>query len=202
MRRRRGPTRDGVATVGRVVPRTLIAERTQSLGVTTTASLPEDGPSRVRPAERADLLAIYRIEKASFPQPWPYEVFDRFLGEPGFLVATEGDAVVGYVVADVVPNHGRAFGHVKDLAVHPERRGEGYGRRLLAHALTRLAEGDATSVKLEVREDNEPAQNLYRDFGFQRLRRVERYYDDGDDAFVMVRALDDWGRRDRDYGAE
>jgi ribosomal-protein-alanine N-acetyltransferase len=108
--------------------------------------------------------------------------------------------VVGYVVADVVPNHGRAFGHVKDLAVHPEARGEGWGRRLLAHALTRLAEGDATSVKLEVREGNEPARNLYEDFGFQTLRRVQNYYDDGTDAFVMVRDLDDWGRRDRDYG--
>jgi ribosomal-protein-alanine N-acetyltransferase len=169
--------------------------------VTTTAPARGDDRSRIRPAERADLLAIYRIEKASFPQPWPYEVFDRFLGEPGFLVATEAGAVVGYVVADVVPNHGRAFGHVKDLAVHTERRGEGYGRRLLAQALTRLAEADATSVKLEVREGNDPARNLYRDFGFQTLRRVEAYYDDGDDAFVMVRELDDWGRRDRDYGS-
>jgi len=165
--------------------------------VTTTAPSPGDAPTAVRRAERADLLAVYRIEKASFPQPWPYEVFDRFLGEPGFLVATEGDAVAGYVVADVVPNHGRAFGHVKDLAVHPDRRGRGYGRRLLAHALTRLAEGDATSVKLEVREGNEPARRLYESFGFQTLRRVERYYDDGEDAFVMVRELDDWGRRDR-----
>ena len=179
----------------------MIRERDQSRGVTTTAPLPDDGGSRIRPAERADLLAIYRIEKSSFPQPWPYEVFDRFLDEPGFLVAEEGDAVVGYVVADVVPNHGRAFGHVKDLAVHPERRGQGYGRRLLAHALTRLAEGEATSVKLEVREGNDAAIYLYEDFGFQTLRRVGGYYEDGTDAFVMVRGLEDWGRRDRDYGA-
>jgi ribosomal-protein-alanine N-acetyltransferase len=178
----------------------LIREDCQSSAVTTTAPFPEDGDSGIRRAERADLLAIYRIEKASFPQPWPYEAFDRFLGESGFLVAAAEGAVVGYVVADVVPNHGRAFGHVKDLAVHPEARGEGWGRRLLAHALTRLAEGDATSVKLEVREGNEPARNLYEDFGFQTLRRVRNYYDDGTDAFVMVRDLDDWGRRDRDYG--
>nr|WP_193570695.1 ribosomal protein S18-alanine N-acetyltransferase [Halorubellus sp. JP-L1] len=177
-----------------------MAEHAQPPGVTTTAPDDGDARSRIRQADRADLLAIYRIEKASFPQPWPYEVFDRFLGEPGFLVAIEGEAVVGYVVADVVPNHGRSFGHVKDLAVHPDRRGRGYGRRLLAHSLTRLAEADATSAKLEVREGNEPAKHLYRDFGFQALRRVEGYYDDGENALVMVRELDDWGRRDRDYG--
>jgi ribosomal-protein-alanine N-acetyltransferase len=170
--------------------------------VTTIAPEGRDASSRIRRAERADLLAIYRIEKASFPQPWPYEAFDRFLDQPGFLVAVEGDAVVGYVVSDVVPNHGRSFGHVKDIAVHPERRGLGYGRRLLAHALTRLAEQDATSVKLEVREGNDPAIALYHDFGFQALRRVEGYYEDGSDAFVMVRELGDWGRRDHDYGTD
>jgi ribosomal-protein-alanine N-acetyltransferase len=54
-------------------------------------------------------------------------------------------------------------------------------------------------VKLEVREGNDPARTLYENFGFQTLRRVRNYYDDGTDAFVMVRDLDDWGRRDRDY---
>ena len=84
--------------------------------VTTTA------PDRVsiRPAERADLLAVLGIERASFPQPWPYQAFQGFLGEPGFLVAVDalgdgaedgtttvldapgGDGVVcGYVVAGV-----------------------------------------------------------------------------------------------------
>ncbi len=42
----------------------------------------------IRPAERADLLAVVRIEDESFSQPWPYDAFERFLGEPGFLVAT------------------------------------------------------------------------------------------------------------------
>lgn len=62
-----------------VAPSDLIREDCQSSAVTTTAPFPEDGDSGIRRAERADLLAIYRIEKASFPQPWPYEAFDRFL---------------------------------------------------------------------------------------------------------------------------
>lgn len=163
--------------------------------MTTTAPTPEDPATTIRQAERADLLAIYRIEQASFPQPWDYDVFDRFLDEPGFLVATEAEVVVGYVVADVIPNHGRTFGHVKDLAVHPDRRGRGYGRRLVAHALTALADQDAASVKLEVRDGNTPAVSLYQSFGFQTLRRVPSYYENGDDAYIMVRELHNWGGR-------
>jgi ribosomal-protein-alanine N-acetyltransferase len=151
----------------------------------------EAAPVRIRPAERADLLAVMRIEKASFPQPWPYDAFQRFVGRPGFLVADDrgggpdGDPVVGYVVSDVIRNYGRPLGHVKDIAVHPDRRGEGIGRALLERALSTLSE--ARSIKLEVRESNRVAIDLYRDYGFEPLRRRPRYYDDGEDAVVMVR---------------
>ncbi|WP_257299871.1 ribosomal protein S18-alanine N-acetyltransferase [Haloarchaeobius sp. FL176] len=157
--------------------------------MTTVTRDAADDDLYIRQAEHADLLAVFRIEKAVFPQPWPFDAFQRFLGEPGFLVATENGKVTGYVVADTIPNHGRALGHIKDLAVHESRRGEGIGRRLLARALATLATRDATSVKLEVRVGNEPARSLYEDFGFEALRRVPRYYDDGEDALVMVRDL-------------
>jgi len=41
-------------------------------------------------------------------------------------------------------------------------------------------------VKLEVRETNDTAKRLYERFGFEIHRRLPRYYDDGEDAFVMV----------------
>ncbi|MFB6106954.1 MAG: ribosomal protein S18-alanine N-acetyltransferase [Halobacteriaceae archaeon] len=147
----------------------------------------------VRPVVRADLLAVFQIEKQSFPQPWPFTAFERFLDEPGFLVAAEGEGpdttVLGYVVADTVPTHGRDVGHVKDLAVHPRRRGEGLGRSLLARALAVLRDQGATTVKLEVRVGNDAARSLYRSFGFEFDRRVARYYEDGEDALVLVRDL-------------
>ncbi|WP_227352788.1 ribosomal protein S18-alanine N-acetyltransferase [Haladaptatus salinisoli] len=156
--------------------------------MTTTAS--EAGSPTIRPAEDADLLAVFRIEKASFNQPWPFSAFERFVGEPTFLVAVDGGKVVGYVVADVIPNHGRGLGHVKDIAVHPARRGEGIGRTLLQRALSGLRAHGAHSVKLEVRASNEGAISLYRKFGFHYLRTVPRYYGDGEDAIVMVVELD------------
>ncbi|WP_244510270.1 ribosomal protein S18-alanine N-acetyltransferase [Natronobacterium texcoconense] len=143
----------------------------------------------IRPAKRADLLAVVRIENASFPQPWPHEAFERFLGEPGFLVAVSDGAVVGYVVGDVVSNVGRQLGHIKDVAVHPDRRGNGVGSALLSRSIPVLAAHGADSVKLEVRESNDGAKHLYRKFGFEPLRRVPDYYD-GEDAIVMIRKLE------------
>jgi len=166
---------------------------------------------RVRDAERADLLAVHRIERASFPSPWPMAAFERHLSSPAFLVAVDEAAapdtpqnadrsasetidaasVLGFVVADLVPNHGRPLGHVKDLAVHPDRRGEGVGSTLLGRALAALRAESAHSVKLEVRVGNQGARSLYDRFEFEPLRRVPRYYDDGEDAIIMVRQLGD-----------
>jgi ribosomal-protein-alanine N-acetyltransferase len=155
--------------------------------VATTTS---DGDElAVRRAVRADLLAVFRIEKRSFPQPWPYAAFEGFLGDPGFLVAETDDGVAGYVVADTVPNGGRPLGHVKDIAVHPDCRGRGIGRTLLAQALGVLREARTSRVKLEVRQSNAVALDLYREFGFEVRRTLPRYYDDGEDAYVMVRSL-------------
>jgi len=141
---------------------------------------------RVRQAERADLLAVHRIEQASFPQPWPFDAFEQYLDEPGFLVADAG-GVVGYVVADSVPNHGRPLGHIKDIAVREQQRGQGIGSTLLERALGVLAARGVASVKLEVRESNAGARRLYRDFDFVHRRTVPRYYSDGEDALVLVR---------------
>ncbi|AEH38007.1 ribosomal protein S18-alanine N-acetyltransferase [Halopiger xanaduensis] len=158
-----------------------------------TTSIPDRGDDAfaIRPAERADLLAVVRIENASFAQPWPYDAFERFLGEPGFLVATKGDTeVVGYVISDVSSTYGRELGHIKDVAVHPEHRGDGVGSALLSRSIAVLASRGADSIKLEVRRTNDGAKRLYREFGFEPLRRVPDYYEDDEDAIIMIRKLE------------
>ena len=160
--------------------------------MTTPVSGAEDGNDAVsiRPAERADLLAIVRIENESFPQPWPYDAFERFLGTPGFLVAVEDGAVAGYIVADVSRQFGRQLGHVKDIAVHPDHRDSGIGTALLTRGLAVLTAHGADSVKLEVRRSNDGAKRLYRQFGFEPLRRIPGYYGNDEDAIVMHRKLE------------
>ncbi|MFC3960316.1 ribosomal protein S18-alanine N-acetyltransferase [Halovivax cerinus] len=157
-------------------------------------TVPHPAPDGVtiRRAERADLLAVIRIESASFPQPWPANAFEAFLGEPGFLVAVDAaNRVVGYAVADVTPTHGGLLGHLKDIAVHPDRRGNGIATALLERVFVLMHTSGADSLKLEVRESNEPALELYRGAGFEPLRRVDDYYADGEDAIVMLHDLDE-----------
>lgn len=156
--------------------------------MTSSPAIEADGIT-VRRAGEGDLLAVSRIEEASFPDPWPHDAFQRFVADPGFLVADDGGAVVGFVLADVVPNRGRPLGHVKDMAVEPERRNEGIGTTLLGRVLMVLAQSSVISVKLEVRESNDAARSLYRQYGFEPVHRIPDYYQDGEDAVVLVSEL-------------
>ena len=155
--------------------------------MTTASPTPSDGV-RIRKATTADLLDIYRLEQSAFPQPWPFAAFEQYVGHPSFLVADDG-SVAGYIVADTVAIHGRRIGHIKDLAVRSERRREGIGSVLLARALAVLATEPVDAVKLEVRESNDSARELYRSHGFTYRRTLPEYYADGEDGLVLVRPL-------------
>lgn len=145
---------------------------------------------QIRQATREDLLAVSRLEKQVFDQPWSFSVFEEFLGEPAFLVAAIESELVGYVVADWMPNAGGHFGHIKDLAVHPDARRNGLGRLLLRQAVSRLLVEGVSRIKLEVRAGNAAAQRLYIQEGFEAVRQIPRYYSDGETALILVRAAD------------
>jgi len=140
----------------------------------------------IRQATRSDLLSIYRLEKKVFDQPWSYSAFEGFLGEPAFLVAMGDGQLLGYVVADWTANFGSGFGHIKDLAVHPDAQRNGLGRLLLRNAVSRLLVEGVERIKLEVREGNTAARRLYKDEGFEPVQRIPRYYSDGEAALVLV----------------
>jgi len=56
-------------------------------------------------------------------------------------------------------------GFVKDLAVHPRRRGQGIAAALLLHAFAVFKERGVTAVDLKVLELNTPAVQLYLRLG-------------------------------------
>jgi ribosomal-protein-alanine N-acetyltransferase len=83
--------------------------------------------------------------------------------------------------------------HIATLCVHPDYRGRGISREILAVALMESIQQGAHLATLEVRANNLIAQALYRRFRFEILGRRPRYYrDNNEDALIMtVDGLDD-----------
>lgn len=76
-----------------------------------------------------------------------------------------------------------------NLAVLPEfRRHKVASQLLLAMGEVGL-ELACKKILLEVRVTNRPAITLYEQFGFKKLRVLSRYYEDGEDAYLMTSPL-------------
>jgi len=76
------------------------------------------------------------------------------------------------------------------IGVIPEMRRHGIGQQLLDALLAEARRREATAVFLEVRVDNEAAQQLYKHNDFSILRVRRGYYDHGRvDAVEMQRAI-------------
>jgi hypothetical protein len=82
----------------------------------------------------------------------------------GFILVVEQD---GRMVGTVMGVVDRGWGWVQRLAVHPERRRQGLGRRLTQEAERRLAALGAYRVVLLARRDSPAAIGLYRGRGYE-----------------------------------
>ncbi len=76
--------------------------------------------------------------------------------------------------------------HITTIASRPQYRGRGYGELLLASLVEIALDINARWLTLEVRVSNEPAQALYRKYGFHVEGTRKRYYsDNNEDALIM-----------------
>jgi ribosomal-protein-alanine N-acetyltransferase len=136
-------------------------------------------------AER-DLDAVLEIERESFPTPWSRGLFAKELALPfaRAFVAQEKDSekVVGYLCFWLVDQET----HILNLAVHPRRRRQGIGTRLLTFGVSYCRRQGVRRMTLEVRRSNLRAISLYRNFRFQPQGVRRKYYtDSGEDAILM-----------------
>ena len=123
-----------------------------------------------------DIPAVVEIEKLSFLFPKPESVFLE--DEHKYLVARDEIRIAGYIGIEKVLDEV----HIINMAVHPDYRGQGIGKRLMQHVLN-----DEEVFFLEVRVSNENAKSIYEKYGFKVLNVRKGYYADGEDAFVMRR---------------
>jgi ribosomal-protein-alanine N-acetyltransferase len=131
-------------------------------------------------------MSIRRLEHALFDDPWSVEMFWDELAQREtrtYLVAVEGDDVVGYAGLAAMPDEA----YVQTIAVAPGHQRRGLGGTLLAALMSDADGRGLPKVGLEVRTDNAPAIALYERFGFKPVAVRKGYYQpSGADALVMM----------------
>ncbi len=127
---------------------------------------------------------IAAMEKLCFSDPWPEAAIASELKNPLslWLVAMDGDALVGYIGSQTVLPEA----DVMNVAVAPQYRRQGVALKLISALEDRLKENGVTSLSLEVRASNGPAIALYDRMGFRQVGRRPNYYrNPKEDALIL-----------------
>jgi ribosomal-protein-alanine N-acetyltransferase len=166
-----------------------------------------DSPFVVESMRLDDVPEVMAIERESFPLPWPERAYRYELSQnqnSHYVVlrpTSEPDAghwwhglrpvwrrktcpkIIGYGGFWMIAGEA----HISTIAVDPAWRRRGLGELLLWDMLNRAVPLEAFEATLEVRVSNQVAQNLYHKYGFERVGRRRRYYqDNGEDAWIMT----------------
>jgi ribosomal-protein-alanine N-acetyltransferase len=143
--------------------------------------------SAIGRAGLTDLPAIWRLERACFPQD-AYDLLTLFemAVNPGLvrLKAVAGGKLVGYLAGEA--QRRREAGWIITIGVLPEYQGLGIGRALLTEAEGAL---NVARVKLTVRRGNARAVALYEHCGYRHSSTVRGYYHDGEDGLIMEKEV-------------
>jgi ribosomal-protein-alanine N-acetyltransferase len=136
----------------------------------------------------ADLKSLVEIEKACFAVPWEEELIAADLdgrGNSVYLKASFQDIVVGY---GVLGQNGR-LAHLMNIAVLPRYRRQGVALQIMAAFDVLAGDWLCKRMCLEVRASNAGARTFYAALGFIYSSRMKSYYNDGEDALMLVARL-------------
>lgn len=131
-----------------------------------------------------DVRALLQLDRRCFKPidrfGW-YEFFGLCVW-PGVIAlkAIDGSRIVGFVAGDPRRPDGHTI--VTTLGVDPDYQRRGLGERLLREVEARST---LPRVQLMVRTSNLPALHLYRKLNYAIVETWPRYYEDGEDAYVM-----------------
>ena len=142
---------------------------------------------QLRRANDGDLATLMALEEEIYPEDaWSSENMSLELtgNHTYYLVAIADDGAIDAYAGLLAPL-GTGQGDIQTITVAPRARRQGLARALMLQLVNEARRRGAEELFLEVRVDNEPAQALYRELGFEPVAIRKGYYGGTIDAVSM-----------------
>jgi ribosomal protein S18 acetylase RimI-like enzyme len=140
--------------------------------------------THVQLATWRDMLAICRLEMRCFGGVRLIAGLWQRVPERGVTtwLARHGGTAAAYLIAYPRPLDNVDVPYVGGVGTAPEFQRRGIGRELMQAAFARHG-----ALWLHVRASNTPAIRMYEALGMHMQERITHFYQNGDDALVMLR---------------
>ncbi len=142
-----------------------------------------------------DLHAVLEIENESFISPWSKEQFKYELNENPYakcIVIEDDGEIVGFIDYWITFE----ICQINQIAIKKEKRKKGYATKMLHYLFLYAINNEVDLITLEVRTKNESAIAFYEKNGFEIILAKKQYYENGDDAFYMIKRVGELNAKD------
>lgn len=145
----------------------------------------------VRPMRLEDVNAIIALDREILGHTLGEDTLRNELNENPFAhyFVMEDETtkqVIGHIGLWIdVPN-----AQILNFYIYPKLQNNGLGSSLMQFTLGYLDANSIENVTLEVRPSNLKAIHLYRKYGFEQVATRRNYYDNGEDAYLMLKRID------------
>jgi ribosomal-protein-alanine acetyltransferase len=92
------------------------------------------------------------------------------------LTAIVNSEIAGFAIAQVNIRRNVTFGHILTIDVAPAYRRKGIAQKMLQEIEAMFRARGINECRLEVRENNVAALNLYTKLGYAKIGKLEKYY--------------------------
>lgn len=131
-------------------------------------------------AVKEDTPVIAQIEAECFSDNWSENAISMQIDRQQIIVYKDDNKVIGYCIFMTAADEGE----ILRIAVKPDARKGGIGRKLLDRAVKIMKSRGASEIFLEVRPSNKDAVSLYEKYGFIKTGIRKNYYENKEDAVL------------------
>lgn len=142
----------------------------------------------IRPMEIDDINQVIIGETKVFGNSLGFDMlYSELTLNPyaNYFVLEINRKIKGYVGVWVNEN-----AEVINLYVDEKYQGMGFGKMLVEFIIQLCEMSQVEMLSLEVRKSNIKAQNLYKKYDFEFSHNRVNYYEDGEDAIVMIKKFE------------
>ena len=139
---------------------------------------------------KEDLDTIIEIENELYVKPWKLKDFMYEISENPFatylkMVIKETNEILGYIGFWIKFEQAE----ITKVSIKKKYQGKKLSKLLMSDCIRRIRLAGCENVTLEVRTSNLVAINLYKSFGFKEVALRKKYYENGEDAILMLKEL-------------
>ena len=142
----------------------------------------------IRKFQATDMFSTIRIASETLTEQYSPNLFNYFYETfpELFLVAEKHHKTIGFITGIQLTNE---IARIVMLSILPSYQRQHIATELFNELLLTLIEKNVKQISLEVKTDNKKAISFYKKHDFTIIDTIEKFYQNGENAFMMTRLL-------------